>query len=166
MGLDILQTQAYVLLAFGVYGGPETGTRRPTGLEGGHTMTATGTIELARLDGGHHTLTPEALEGLDSRVQGRLLVAGDQGWSEAVSIWNGMAASLPALVIQPASSRDVAAAVGFARDHGLLLGIKAGGHNIAGTAIARGGLTLDLSRLRHVAVDPEAKLAHVGPGCL
>ena len=42
-------------------------------------MTITGTIELAGLDGGHHTLTSELLEDLDSRVQGRLLHAGDQG---------------------------------------------------------------------------------------
>jgi FAD/FMN-containing dehydrogenase len=77
-----------------------------------------------------------------------------------------MAARLPALVLQPASAHDVAAAVGFARDHGLLLGVKGGGHSIAGTAIAQGGLTMDLSRLRQVTVDPDAKLAHVEPGCL
>jgi FAD binding domain len=129
-------------------------------------MTMTGTIELAGLDGGHRNLTTEQVEDLDARVQGRLLVAGDQGWNEAVSIWNGMAARLPALVLQPASAHDVAAAVGFARDHGLLLSVKGGGHNIAGTSMAPGGLTLDLSRLREVSVDPQAKLAHVGPGCL
>src|SRR5215216_7751586 len=107
---------------------------QPTGLEEGRVMTITGTIELAGLDGGHHTLTSEQLEDLDSRVQGRLLVAGDQGWNDAVAIWNGMAARLPALVLQPASAHDVAAAVGFARDHGLLLSVKGGGHNIAGTS--------------------------------
>ena len=80
-------------------------------------------------------------------------------------IWNGLAATAPALVLQPASAADVAAAVGFARAHGLLLGVKGGGHNIAGTAIAEGGLTLDLSGLRELTVDPEARLAHVGPGC-
>ena len=105
-------------------------------------MTTTGTIELAGLDGGHHTLTSEQLEDLDSRVQGRLLMAGDQGWNEAVAIWNGMAARLPALVLQPASAHDVAAAVGFARDHGLLLSVKGGGHNIAGTSMP-GRLTLE-----------------------
>jgi FAD/FMN-containing dehydrogenase len=86
-------------------------------------MTTTGTIEIAGLDGGRIKLTSEQLEDLDSRVQGRLLVAGDQGWNEAVAIWNGMAARLPALVLQPASAHDVAAAVSFAREHGLLVGI-------------------------------------------
>ena len=75
-----------------------------------------------------------------------------------------MAARLPALVLQPTSAHDVAAAVRFARDHGLLLSVKGGGHNIAGTSIAEGGLTLDMSRMREVTVDPEARLAHVGPG--
>jgi FAD/FMN-containing dehydrogenase len=129
-------------------------------------MTMTGTVELAGLDGGRLALTFEQLDELGSRVQGPLLVAGDQGWNEAVAIWNGMAARLPALVLQPTSAQDVATAVGFAREHGLLLGVKGGGHNIAGTSMAPGGLTLDLSRMREVRVDPQAKLAQVGPGCL
>jgi hypothetical protein len=127
---------------------------------------ARGTIEIAGLEGGGVKLTSEQLDELDSRVQGRLLVAGDQGWNDAVAIWNGMAARLPALVLQPTSAHDVAAAVSFAREHGPLLSVKGGGHNIAGTSIAEGGLTLDMSRMREVAVDPDAKLAQVGPGCL
>jgi FAD/FMN-containing dehydrogenase len=126
----------------------------------------TGTIDTAGVDGGPVSLAAKQLDELDSRVQGRLLRPGDQGWNDAVSIWNGMAARLPALVLQPASAHDVAAAVGFARDNGLLLSVKGGGHNIAGTSIAEGGLTLDMSRMREVAVDPDAKVVHVGPGCL
>ena len=129
-------------------------------------MTATDTIDTAGLDGGPVNLATKQLDDLGSRVQGRLLRPGDQGWNDAVSIWNGMAARLPALVLQPVSAHDVAAAVSFARDHGLLLSVKGGGHNIAGTSIAEGGLTLDMSRMREVAVDPDAKVVHVGPGCL
>jgi FAD/FMN-containing dehydrogenase len=126
----------------------------------------TETIDIAGLDGGRVSLFSKQLDELDSRVQGRLLRPDDQGWNEAVAIWNGMAARLPALVLQPASAHDVAAAVGFARDHGLLFSVKGGGHNIAGTSMAPGGLALDLSRMREVSVDPQARLAHVGPGCL
>ncbi len=118
------------------------------------------------LDGTRVELTSAQLEDLDSRIDGRLLRAGDKDWDDAVLIWNGMVAKVPALVIQPASARDVAAAVEFARNHGLLLSIKGGGHNIAGTSIAEGGVTLDMSRMRQVDVDPTALLAHVGPGCL
>ena len=129
-------------------------------------MTTTGTIETAGLDGGRIKLTSEELEELDSRVQGRLLGPGEQGWNDAVAIWNGMAAKTPALILQPISAHDVAAAVSFARDHGLLVSVKGGGHNIAGISIAEGGLTLDMSRMREITVDPEARLARVGPGCL
>jgi hypothetical protein len=121
-------------------------------------MTAA-TIELSGQSGGPVTVPGGALEGLARRVKGRLLGPDDPGWDDAVRIWNGLAATAPALVLQPASAADVAAAVGFARAHGLLLGVKGGGHNIAGTAIAEGGLTIDLSGLRELTVDPEARRA-------
>jgi FAD/FMN-containing dehydrogenase len=128
-------------------------------------MTTT-TIDIAGLEGGHVTLTTEALGDLDSRLTGRLLRPGDQGWDDAVRVWNAMAVKVPALIVQPTSANDVAAAIGFARDHGLLLSIKGGGHNIAGTALADGGLTLDMSRLRGIVVDPAARTATVQAGCL
>jgi FAD/FMN-containing dehydrogenase len=111
-------------------------------------------------------MTMKTTTGDLERIDGTVLRPGDEGWDEAVLIWNGMVAKAPALVVQPDSVRDVAASVKFARDHGVLLGVKGGGHNIAGTAIADGGLTLDMSRMRDVQVDPDAKLVHVGPGCL
>jgi FAD/FMN-containing dehydrogenase len=126
----------------------------------------TGTIDIAGLKGGRVNLTSEQLDDLASQVAGPLLRPGDAGWDDAVLVWNGMVAKIPALVLQPTSAHDVAAAVAFARHHGLLLSIKGGGHNIAGTALAEGGLTLDMARMRDITVDPAAKLAHVGSGCL
>ncbi|HWD48018.1 MAG TPA: FAD-binding oxidoreductase [Actinomycetota bacterium] len=126
-------------------------------------MTAA-TIELSG-HAGPVAVPAGVLEELAARVGGRLLRPGDPGWDEAVLLWNGAAVRTPALVVRPASAAEVAAAVGFARDHGVALGVKGGGHNIAGTAIAEGGLTLDLSGMRELTVDPEARLAHVGPGC-
>jgi FAD/FMN-containing dehydrogenase len=111
-------------------------------------------------------LPSDQLRELESKLEGSVLCGGDEGWDEAVLVWNALVTSSPALVVQPASARDVSATVDFARHHGLLLSIKGGGHNIAGTAIADGGLMLDMSRMRDVAVDPGARLAHVGPGCL
>ncbi len=128
--------------------------------------TTTSTIDIAGLEGGRVSLTSKQLDDLTARLEGPLLRAGDEGWAEALLVWNGMVAKAPALVIQPTSARDVAAAVGFAREHGLLLSIKGGGHNIAGTALAAGGLTLDMNRMRDVTVDPVVKLVNVGPGCL
>jgi len=106
------------------------------------------------------------VQALSPHFDGPVLRPGDDGWDEAVLVWNGMVDKTPELVLQPESTRDVVAAVAFARDHGILLGVKGGGHNIAGTAIPDGGLMIDMSRKRDVIVDAEAKLAHVEAGCL
>jgi FAD/FMN-containing dehydrogenase len=127
---------------------------------------STRTFDVAGLEGGRVGLTSAELERLSAQLNSPLLTAGDNGWAEAIQIWNAMVATTPALVVQPTSAHDVATAVRFAADAGLLLSVKGGGHNIAGTAIAEGGLTLDMSRMRDVTVDPATRLAHVGPGCL
>ena len=123
-------------------------------------------VGVAGSNGGLVEISGSQIAGLTARIDGRVLLPGDTGWDEAILTWNGLAARVPAFVLQPTSSRDVAEAVTFAREHGLLLSIKGGGHNIAGTAIAPGGVTLDMSRMADVRVDPERRLAHVGPGCL
>jgi FAD/FMN-containing dehydrogenase len=145
--------------------GGEAATARESGRTEGRRMKAS-TMDVAGLDGGFVRLTPEQLDELDSRVQCPVLRAGEAGWEDAVRVWNGMVAKTPALVLQPTSAIRVAAVVGFARDQGLLLSIKGGGHNMAGTSIAERGLTLDMSRMRDVTVDSDARLAHVGSGCL
>jgi FAD/FMN-containing dehydrogenase len=125
----------------------------------------TTTIEATGLGGERVVLTPERLSDFASRLEGRVLFPGDEGWQSALQIWNGLIRTVPALVVQPTTARDVAAAVTFARTHRLLVSIKGGGHNIAGTALADGGLTLDMGRMRTVTVDPVARMANAGPGC-
>jgi FAD/FMN-containing dehydrogenase len=123
------------------------------------------TLDIAGLGGGIVRLTAEHLAALRARVEGPLLRPAEEGWDDAVRVWNGMVSKKPSVVVQPTSARDVAAIVVAARDHGLLLSVKGGGHNIAGTSIAEGGLMIDMSRLREVAVDAAARLARVGAGC-
>lgn len=108
----------------------------------------------------------QALNALSEPFDGRALRPGDPGFEAATLIWNGMISKRPALVLQPLTPAEVRVAVGFARANGTLLSIKGGGHNIAGTSLADGGITLDMSRMRTVEVDVERRLAHVGPGCL
>ena len=71
----------------------------------------------------------------------------------------------PALVVQPTGTADVVEAVNFAREHDLELSVRGGGHNIAGTGLADAGLTIDMSRLRGILVDPESRTATVQAGC-
>jgi FAD/FMN-containing dehydrogenase len=124
-----------------------------------------GTMELAGLEGDRVVVDAGRLEKLEAGIEGEVLRDGDEGWDDAVLVWNGMVARTPALVVRPRSAPDVAAAIAFARESGLLVAVKGGGHNIAGTSMAKGGLVLDMSQMCEITVDPEARLAHVGPGC-
>jgi len=128
-------------------------------------MTTTA-LSMTGLDGGPVEVDSQAVSTLSMSLDGCLLWPGDAGFDEATQIWNGMITKRPALVVQPASTSDVAHAIRFARANGILLSIKGGGHNVAGTALADGGLTLDMSRMKNVDVDPGRRLARVGPGCL
>jgi FAD/FMN-containing dehydrogenase len=96
----------------------------------------------------------------------RLLAPGDAGFAEATRLWNGLIDKTPSHVVQPTGTADVVAAVGVARDLGLPLTVRGGGHHIAGLALADGGVTIDMAGLRDVVVDPEARTATVQPGCL
>ena len=111
-------------------------------------------------------LEPDAFDALKTSLAGPVLFAGDDGWETAIDIWNGFIHRVPALVVQPTCTEDVAAVVSFARDSGLLMSVKGGGHNIAGTSLTDGGITIDMSRMREVTVDCEAQLVHAGAGCL
>jgi FAD/FMN-containing dehydrogenase/pimeloyl-ACP methyl ester carboxylesterase len=104
-------------------------------------------------------------EDLRDRLRGSLLLPGGPDFADATELWNAMIAKTPALVVQPADTKDVVAAVAFARDHDLPLSVRGGGHNIAGTALADGGVTIDMSQLREVAVDSAGRTATVQPGC-
>jgi FAD/FMN-containing dehydrogenase len=107
-----------------------------------------------------------AVETIRSQLRGPVFTPEDAGYEEATLIWNGMIDRSPALVVQPTGTADVVAAVNVAREHDLLLSVKGGGHHIAGTALADGGLTVDMSRLRGVLVDPDERTATAQAGCL
>jgi FAD/FMN-containing dehydrogenase len=100
-----------------------------------------------------------------SRFHGRLTGPGDPGYDEARSVYNAMIDRRPALVARCASSDDVAEIVGFARAHDLLLAVRGGGHNGAGLGTCDGGVVIDLSGLKDVEVDPQARTVRVGGGC-
>jgi FAD/FMN-containing dehydrogenase len=109
-------------------------------------------------------LDAEAVAGLTETVRGPVLTAGDLGYDEARSIWNGLIDRRPALIVQCSGAADVVDAVNFAREQSLVLSIKAGGHNVAGNAVNDGGLVIDLSQMRGVHVDPETGTVRVQGG--
>ena len=99
-------------------------------------------------------------------LRGRVLLPGEDGYEDATRLWNGAIVKRPALIVQADAAADVVAAVEFARARDLVVSVRGGGHNIAGTALTDGGLTIDMSGLRDVTVDPRARTATVQPGCL
>jgi FAD/FMN-containing dehydrogenase len=122
-------------------------------------------VQVTGVDGGTREIAAETLDDFASVLEGSLLYPGDEGFAEATLVWNGMIKKRPAAAVRAATTRDVVRTIDFVRDNGLELSVRGGGHNIAGLALSDGGITLDLSRMKDVAVDVEARLATVGPGC-
>jgi FAD/FMN-containing dehydrogenase len=110
------------------------------------------------------TVTTGAARQELGAFQGKLIGTEDAGYDEARKVFNAMIDKRPALIAQCASVDDVVKAVGFARDHDLPLAIRGGAHNGAGLGTVDDGVVVDLSLLRDVQVDPEARTVRVGGG--
>ena len=97
------------------------------------------------------------VEELRRNISGQVVLPEDAAYDDARRIWNAMIDKRPALIVRCASTADVARAVNFARDSGLLLAVRGGGHNIAGNAVCDGGIVIDLSQMRAAKVDPGSR---------
>jgi FAD/FMN-containing dehydrogenase len=104
------------------------------------------------------------VEALRGTVDGMVSKPGEAPYNTAVSIWNGVIERRPAVVVSCASSGDVAAALAFARDRGLEVSVRGGGHNYAGHAVCDGGVMVDLTPMKSVVVDAPLRRAVCGGG--
>jgi FAD/FMN-containing dehydrogenase len=107
-----------------------------------------------------------ALEGLTAAVKGRVVEHGQAGYDEARALYNAMIDKHPAAIAYCVDEADVVGAVGFARERGLRLAVRCGGHNGAGLGSVDDGLVLDLSAMNNVTVDPAAKMVRAQGGAL
>ncbi len=112
------------------------------------------------------TIEKAALEELKSELRGRLLLAGNEGYDAARRVLNPSIDKHPALIVQPSGAADVATAVTFAKERGLLVAVKCGGHSFSGKSTCDGGIQIDLSTMRGARVDRENRRAYVEGGSL
>jgi hypothetical protein len=108
----------------------------------------------------------EAYASLHRRFKGDLLRPGDGDYEQSRVIWNGMVARTPGLIARCSDVSDIQNAVRAASETGVLTAVRCGGHSLAGFSTCDGGMVIDLSKMRHVTVDAEAKRARFTGGCL
>ena len=118
-------------------------------------------IGASRLNGGVLALPGTALSELARALRGPLLLPSDDGYDTARRLFRPAFDRRPAFIVQATGPADVGIAIDFARDHGLLMAVKGGGHNEFGVSAQDGAMMLDLSRMSGVRVDPAARWAWV-----
>ena len=116
------------------------------------------------LAGSEVVLDDATIDTFRAGLRGELLTTDAADYDEARRIWNGMMDKRPALIARCSGVADVIDAVNFARTHNLLVAIRGGGHNVAGNASCDDGLMIDLSEMRAVRVDPQARTVRVQGG--
>ena len=110
------------------------------------------------------TLVPEIMDELAGRFDGELLSPGDAAYEDARHVWNGMIDRCPALIARCARSEDVVATLAAARQSGLPLAVRGGGHSAPGYGTCDDGIVIDLSPMKDIVVDPDARTARAGAG--
>ncbi|MGH3928197.1 MAG: FAD-binding oxidoreductase, partial [Pseudonocardiaceae bacterium] len=104
------------------------------------------------------------IEQLRDRVAGPVIAPEDEGYEEARKVYNAMIDRRPRVVVRCAQAGDVAAAVDFARENGLGVAVRGGGHSVPGFGTADDAVVADLSGMRDVTVDPERRTARAQGG--
>ncbi len=104
------------------------------------------------------------IEELKDSIRGEILLPKDEAYESARKIWNAMIDKRPAVIARCATTSDVVRGVNFARDNGLLLAVRGGGHNIAGNAVCDDGLVVDLSKMKAARVDPAGRRVTIEGG--
>jgi FAD/FMN-containing dehydrogenase len=111
------------------------------------------------------TMDKAFVNAFGQALRGDLITPGDPRYDEARALYNAMIDKHPMAIARVLDVADVIAAVNFARDNGLLVAIRGGGHNGPGLGSCDDGLVIDLSAMKGVRVDPQARTVRVGPGC-
>ncbi|KTG27713.1 FAD-binding oxidoreductase [Haloferax profundi] len=109
-------------------------------------------------------VTDQQIRALSADVLGAVVRPTDADYDDSRAVWNGMIDKRPALIVRCTGVADVVRSVAFARENDLLVAIRGGGHNVAGTAVCDDGIVIDLSEMTSVRVDPDERTARVSGG--
>lgn len=111
-------------------------------------------------------MASSTVAGLAGTLRGRVVERGDADYDEARALFNAMIDKRPAAIAYCLDEQDVASAIGFARERGLRVAVRGGGHNGGGLGSVDDGLVIDLSPMAEIAVDRAARMVHVQGGAL
>jgi FAD/FMN-containing dehydrogenase len=117
-----------------------------------------------QFDQGAGLLDEMTVKALARAFTGELVYPGDPRYEDARKVWNGMVDRRPALIARCANDGDVVEALRFAREAGLPIAVRGGGHNVAGNAVCDDGLVIDLSGMKAIQVDRAGCTARAQPG--
>src|SRR3990170_2918190 len=109
-------------------------------------------------------LAAERIEALSAAFSGALLQAGDDGYEDARAIHNGLIDKRPTVIARCRGTADVVDAIALARESGLEISVRGGGHNVAGRAVTDGGLMIDLAEMKGIHVNPGARTVRAQAG--
>src|SRR5215216_2838419 len=111
-------------------------------------------------------LDMRAVDELAMSFGGVLIHPDDAAYHEQRRVWNGSIDRHPALIARCTGVADVIAAVRFAREKGLLVAVRGGGHSFPGHSVCDGGILIDLGPMKGIRVDPQARTARAQAGVL
>jgi len=111
-----------------------------------------------------NALTTISIPQLRSDFKDRVVAPGDSDYDKARTVFYGGVDRHPAVIIKVANADDVSRVVNLARESGLELAVRSGGHSVAGHSVSEGGIVLDLSNMKDLQIDPESRTAWAETG--
>jgi FAD/FMN-containing dehydrogenase len=110
------------------------------------------------------SIAATAVDAWAATMRGSVLRPVDEGYDAGRRVWNGMADRYPAFIARCAGRADVMSSLAFAREHGLTIAVRGGGHSVAGNGTCDGGIVIDLSPMKAIQIDPENRVARAQGG--
>ena len=121
-------------------------------------------LAMTTITGSSITVETSDIEAFKANFRGHIICSGDPGYDEARTIWNAHIDKRPAMIVRCVGLADVVQSVKFARTYQLLVAVRGGGHNFAGTSLCDVGLVIDLSGMTSVRIDPKQQTARAEGG--